>query len=198
MVDVTTNEPNAGEQRTWGAPITLQEGSFGEILYLGQFVIPSKLAADENRAIITLTLPVNFWHRIMSMEVSVASEGLAVMDDFEPAMNVLVTEDGTVRRRFALFNTSVIQTADEAAGGFAVVFTSTTQDFSSLFEPVYTDVSQDLINAARGLTTITITFMDTSGDTTTAVTVDYRVRTLTYTIEQALNWSVNSPLLVTS
>ncbi len=195
MATVTTTEVNTGIPTTWdqGGPAS----AFGKIVYEGTFVIPSKLAADENSIVWTLTLPPNNFYRFMGFEAMLIAPSQGDISDIEYGMRGLITEDQVTVRNFPVL--SVINPGNQSNGSESFKYNpdTTTNDFAAFFRNAW-DVSDELINAGgRNASIIQINWMDTSADVTAAMSCQYRALAFMYTVAQSRTFAPNSPSLVT-
>jgi len=196
MTDVTTTVTNTGILRQFTTPIPPGEEAFAEILYGGDFSIPAKLAADENRAVIQCIMPRNFFYRVVSMNIFVRAENLISVDDLGKAWLVIITENNVNARLFPLYNMSRPFANTGSTGAVEMNFTSVTNEVATWFGTIV-PLDPGLVNASQGISILQMEIFDVSADSTSIFSVTFRVVVKQYTIEQAEKALLNSPVLVT-
>ncbi len=170
---------------------------FGELLFAATFTVAAKLSTNESQVIIACTLPPNFVYRLQALEIFVASDGENPFDDLEQAWTVVLTENQVTTRRFGLYNLTEFYTAASESPAIKVDPDSTTNDFGTYYNPINTDIGNQLIDSSEGSSVMTVQLMDTSADSTAAVVVTFRFLATAYTVDQFNEAPINTPRWVT-
>jgi len=194
MATVTTTEVATAVLR----PVQYLNPSapFGELVFASSFIVPIKAAADENRIIIAATLPRNYVYRLQSLEIFCAADTDGVFFDWAAAWTVVLTENQVTTRRFGLFNQ--VSFNDALVKGVKIEPDSVSNDFGTWYVPgVQSPIGNQLIAAGPAASVMTLQMMDTSADTTAAVTVLYRLMATAYTIAQYNASAINTQDWVT-
>lgn len=206
MATVTTTSAPAGEPQSWIGPVSTGAGvsgtsPLGKIIFADTFTVAAKDAANESEVIMTAVLPPGYFYRPSLLAVDargITNAAFNGTNGFELGLQALILENGIQVHAFGMFNVQVVgsiaATAVNIASAMKVADDAVTNDFQA-FLLARQPIAQILINASQGTSTVRLTWMDTSGDATGAVSVNWRLEVMRYTIEQGLSWEVNAPTL---
>lgn len=195
MADITTATVAPISMQTWSVIPGLDETWIprGEVLFQGSQIIPSKLAADENKWTLQCLFPRNFAYKIAEVRIWALSNGSGPMEDFERQMSALVSSDDEEVDDwfFSMLNEGPLLESPPRNDSFAFDFTSVTLDRMTFLVPAG-DLGA-LIEAGSAAAQLFLQWMDVSTDATTAVTAFFRIRCLMYDISQARYWPIHTP-----
>jgi len=162
---------------------------FAELLFDGTFTIAALDAANESQVIISMALPTNFVYRIQSMEIQQASTGANVFTPAtQKAWTCVITENQVTTRRFGLFSQAMFYLSTSAV---ALATIATTNNFGTWFQPA-PGFGNQLIDASRGSSIVTLQWIDQSADATAAIGTTFRCMFLAYTYEQFNQAPINT------
>lgn len=147
------------------------------------------------------TLPPGYFYRPSKLTINALGTATATFNGnngFQVGMQGLFFENGVLAYTFGIFNiqnlANIAGTTVNAAAAIKIADDAVTNDFQAFFltrEPI----SQILLDARQGTTTCQITWMDTSADATAAISVNWRLEMMRFTVEQGLSYEVNAPIL---
>lgn len=205
MATVTTNITSIPQPQSWAGPSSTRAGvsgtsPVGKIIFADTFAVAAKGATDESRVLIRAIFPPGFYYRPSQLWLTARGTAKAVFDaaaGFQLAIGGLFLEDTTVVYDFALLN--ILAAGSLSAASVLAVAAKTeddaeTNDFQAWFASRQ-PIAQMMINASRGESNCELTWMDSSSDTTTAISISWRLEMLRFTIEQGVSYEVNAPAL---
>ncbi len=175
-------------------------GAMAKIRFADVFAVAALGAGDESQVVITCTLPPGYYYRILQFNwraLGTATASFNAANGYQAGANVSVVENQVSNFGFPVWNQGPEHTVGAAGNTPFAVKTSpdsVTNDFTAFFD-VDQAVSRILLDASQSGSTVT-TWMDTSADATTAVTISFVMEFLQFTIDQARFRFTNSPTLV--
>lgn len=199
MVDITTTTVDQGIPLPFVIPPELRENRTyqprAEIIYAGTQVIPSKVALDESRWLLTMNIPRNFAYRVIEARFWMSAVGTGVFqNDWKTHLLVTVTSNADNEPAYDIpFNGTLAQGGELTNDLIPTTF-SGDNVWSQYMNSLYSFNAP--IDASNGSSTLVASWFDQSGDVTVAVTANYRFRLLQYTIEQLKNGQMHAPVPV--
>lgn len=173
-------------ERPPGSPIA-------KIIYQNTFTVTAKDAANETVVSLNFHLPNNFYYKCLVLEFFAVSTGVAAFTPgtgLELGVSGSILIAGNTDYRFLMYNEAFERLGLDA---FKIDPDSVTSDFGTYFT---TNISKYLIEGQTS--SVRLEWLDTSDDATANVFLTYRAEFLQYTVEQAVDFYINTPVLTFS
>lgn len=173
MATITTTLALAPRLQNFDAPNKTTPFAIAE--FIGSVTVPAKLAADISVLSIILTFADNFVYKISTLNIhylgTAAADLTDLIDDMTP---------GIIGQGFANLNQNfMIEVVNGTQSGFRLA----TADFIQAGHPIGDYQVPLRTGLFAGDNSMLFSYLDTSADATTAITVFFRMRCLQYTIE---------------
>lgn len=202
MATVSTTNTPTGLRQPFEKTVSGISGQVGaapiaKIVFAGAFNVAAKGAGDESQVIMTCTLPTGYHYRPSLLWVSAVGTAVDVFEPvtgFESGASQSITEDSIATWLSNLVN---VFERDLDVGAIKVLTDATANDFQTLLVPEDA-FTRSMVNAAQGSSVYSSTWMDTSDDTTTLITITWRLEVMQFTIEQVQSFLPNAPTLIYS
>ena len=182
----------------------ISNSPIGEVEFFNEsFTVAAKGATDENFVRTSCTLPSDFVYRLRYLSYFAAGISLADLDEPQAAISCLVTENQVSVYRFGMYSESLLQLsgiadaeATPAAGsGFKADQDAVTNDFGVYFSPFGANISRIIINASRGVSIFTTSWLNNSSNGTAALNISYRYEFDIFTVAQFNAVNMNRSIL---
>lgn len=162
----------------------------GYIHYSGTAVIPAKILTDTSLLTLTYTLPRGFFYQLQDLAITALSDQIASINSFERLWYCTLSENGVQRRNFTLQN--IVPQAEQLNGLNSFLTILATLQIATAFKPH--GWPRRLIDGGDARAFIRTVWLDNSATATNEVTVSFDVRFLQFTIEQARNSPLYTPI----
>ncbi len=188
MATVATTDTGVALQQSWQFPEgrnTYPPSARGEVQFIGTGVIPALLSGNVGSWVLTCGLPVNYTYRLL--EVGVRAQSVDAADLSQPESSMLVSIGDY---DFQLVNQNW-RTVDRSFGyTVAQLQTAFFAPECSISAPILLDSHQE-----QAPNDLTITWIDSQASATAAITVNWRVRALSWQLDDYYQDTMHDPTL---